>query len=151
MATVGSMAWSPENRRARHPEIQAGWELIGAMVKRRRYALGWTQRELSWRCGLDQAAICRLERGTVHGLRFRRFVAIVAAMNGLDVNAPAPERRPRVIDLFGAPDTPPGDGPLPDWLPHRDGGHVAKPPGPPPPPPPDALPPAPAIAPDVAH
>ena len=134
---VGGMAWTAENRRARHPEVQAGWELIGAMVKRRRQALGWTQRELSWRCGLDQAAICRLERGTLHGLRFKRFVAIVAAMNGLDVAAPAPERRPRVIDLFGAPDTPPGDGPLPDWLPHRDGSHLATPPTP--------------VAPDVAR
>ena len=148
VVTVRGMAWTAENRRARHPEVQAGWELIGAMVKRRRRALGWTQRELSWRCGLDQAAICRLERGTLHGLRFRRFVAIVAAMNGLDVAAPAPERRPRVIDLFGAPDKPPGDGPLPDWLPHRDGGHVAKPPAPPPP---VAAAPDAALRPDAAH
>ena len=115
-----AMPWSPENRRARHPEIQAGWELIGSMVKRRRRALGWTQRELSHRCGLDQAAICRLERGTLRGLRFKRFVAIVVAMGGLDPGLPAPARRPRVIDLFTGPDTPPGDGPLPDWLPHRD-------------------------------
>jgi transcriptional regulator with XRE-family HTH domain len=101
--------------------------MVGRMVKRRRHALGWTQRELSRRCGLDQAAICRLERGTLQGLRFKRFVAIVAAMNGLDLGAPAPVRRSMVIDLFGAPDTPPGDGPLPDWLPHRDGSHTATP------------------------
>jgi len=121
------MPWSPENRRDRHPEIQAGWEIIGTMVKRRRLALGWTQRELSWRCGLDQAAICRLERGTLRGLRFKRFVAIVVAMNGLDPGAAAPARRPRVIDLFTGRDTPPGDGALPDWLPHRDGAHFATP------------------------
>jgi transcriptional regulator with XRE-family HTH domain len=121
------MSWTAENRRARHPEIQVGWEMIGRMVKQRRLALGWTQRELSRRSGLDQAAICRLERGTLRGLRFKRFVAIVAAMNGLDVRAPAPVRRSMVIDLFGAPDKPPGDGPLPDWLPHRDGAHDAPP------------------------
>jgi transcriptional regulator with XRE-family HTH domain len=119
------MAWSAENRRWRHPEIQAGWELIGGMVKRRRMALRWTQRDLSRRCGLDQGAICRLERGTLQGLRFKRFVAIVIAMNGLDPADPPPERRPRMIDLFSSPETERGAGPLPDWLPHRDGTHMA--------------------------
>jgi transcriptional regulator with XRE-family HTH domain len=117
------MAWDPENRRLRHPEVQAGWELIGSMVKRRRLALGWSQRELSRRCGLDQAAICRLERGTLHGLRFRRFIAIVVAMAGLDPSLPAPARRPAVVDLFTSRDDPPDDEPLPSWLPHRDGPH----------------------------
>jgi transcriptional regulator with XRE-family HTH domain len=117
------MAWTPDNRRARHPEIQAGWEIIGAMVKRRRIALGWTQRELSRRCGLDQAAICRLERGTLHGLRFKRFIAIVVAMAGLDPGLPPPVRRSAVIDLFESRDDPPADESLPGWLPHRDGPH----------------------------
>jgi hypothetical protein len=118
------MAWSPENRRARHPEVQAGWELIGAMVKRRRLALRWTQRDLSRRCGLDQAAICRLERGTLHGLRFKRFIAIVVAMGGLDPGLPPPARRPPVVDLFvGGDDPSDDDAGLPHWLPHRDGPH----------------------------
>ena len=115
------MSWTAVKRRERHPEVQAGWEMIGAMVKRRRLALRWTQRDLSWRSGLDQAAICRLERGTLRGLRFKRFVAIVFAMNGLDPTAPAPERRPRMIDLFRGPYRPESERPLPDWLPHRDG------------------------------
>ena len=117
------MAWNPDNRRARHPEIQAGWEIIGAMVKRRRLALGWTQRELSRRCGLDQAAICRLERGTLHGLRFKRFIAIVVAMAGLDPGLPAPARRTTIVDLFASRADPPDDESLPGWLPHRDGPH----------------------------
>ena len=50
-------------------------------------------------------------------------------MNGLDPTAPAPERRPRMIDLFTGPDKPESDGPLPDWLPHRDGPRSPPTPG----------------------
>ena len=90
------------------------------MVKRRRLELGWTQRELSRRCGLVQSAICRLETGKLRGLRFKRFVAIVVAMGGLDPGLPAPAVRPMMVDLFvGSNDSKATD--LPSWLPHRDG------------------------------
>jgi transcriptional regulator with XRE-family HTH domain len=114
------MPWSIDERRARHPELQLGWEIVGRMVKRRRLELGWTQRELSRRCGLVQSAICRLENGKLRGLRFKRFVAIVVGMGGLDPGLPAPAPRPMIVDLFvGARDA--EDADLPSWLPHRDG------------------------------
>ena len=114
------MPWSIDSRRDRHPEVQLGWEIVGAMVKRRRTVLGWTQRELSRRCGLAQSAICRLENGRLRGLRFRRFVGIVVAMGGLDPQLPAPPSRPGIVDLFSMSDAPERDREIKVWLPHLD-------------------------------
>lgn len=114
------MPWNIHSRRERHPEIQLGWEIVGAMVKRRRTVLGWTQRELSRRCGLAQSAICRLETGQLRGLRFKRFVGIVVAMGGLDPGLPVPPSRPAIVDLFSARDVPERDREIKVWLPHLD-------------------------------
>ena len=63
------------------------------MVKRRRRALGWSQRDLQKESGLAQSAISRLENGKLSGLRFARFARLVAAMNGLDPGAPHPTNK----------------------------------------------------------
>jgi transcriptional regulator with XRE-family HTH domain len=99
------MAWTEDDRRARDPEAQLGWDIIGGMVKRRRTQLGWTQRDLSIRSGLSQTAICRLETGRLRGLRFSRFARLVAAMGGLDPGLPlVPLIQPiPVIDLTRLP------------------------------------------------
>ena len=84
------MAWNPVERSDRDPELQRGWEIIEAMVKRRRSRIGWSQRDLARACGLAQSAISRLETGKLSGVRFGRFAKLVAAMGGLDPDAPHP-------------------------------------------------------------
>jgi transcriptional regulator with XRE-family HTH domain len=68
--------------------------LLGAAVKRRRVAIGWSQRDLQRASGLNQSAISRLERGILSGIRFSTFARVVAAMNGLELDRPRPPRRP---------------------------------------------------------
>jgi DNA-binding Xre family transcriptional regulator len=88
------MAWTAEARERRFPEVQRGWELLGAAVKRRRIAMRWSQRDLQRASGLHQSAISRLERGILSGIRFSTFARLVAAMNGLDPERPHPPLRP---------------------------------------------------------
>jgi DNA-binding Xre family transcriptional regulator len=88
------MSWAVEAQERRFPEVQLGFEILGAAVKRRRIVLGWSQRELERASGVDQTIISRLERGILRGIRFSRFARLVAAMNGLDVDRPHP-RPPR--------------------------------------------------------
>ena len=94
------MAWNQAERSERDPELQRGWEIIGAMVKRRRSILGWSQRDLSLASGLAQSAISRLETGRLSGVRFGRFAKLVAAMGGLDPSAPHPRRRLTMFDRW---------------------------------------------------
>ncbi len=84
------MTWSADSRGEREPDIQRGWEMVGHMVKRRRLIIRWSQRDLSRASGLAQSAICRLENGKLSGVRFGRFAKLVAAMGGLDPDAPRP-------------------------------------------------------------
>ena len=86
------MAWTSESRAEREPDVQLGWVIIGRMVKRRRHVVRWSQRDLSRACGLAQSAICRLENGKLSGVRFGRFARLVAALGGLDPDAPHPAR-----------------------------------------------------------
>jgi hypothetical protein len=84
------MVWTAEARERRFPEVQRGWKLLGAAVKRRRIPLRWSQRDLERVSGVDQTVISRLENGVLSGMRFSRFARLVAAMNGLDVDRPHP-------------------------------------------------------------
>lgn len=59
-------------------------QLIGAAMRRRRERLGWSQRDLGRRTGVDQSTISRLENGVRCGLRWSRFAAVVAVLDGLD-------------------------------------------------------------------
>jgi DNA-binding Xre family transcriptional regulator len=88
------MAWTVESRDRRFPEVQRGWELLGSMVKSRRIAVRWSQRDLQRATGIHQSAISRLERGVLSGIRFSTFARIVAALNGLDVERPHPPPPP---------------------------------------------------------
>jgi predicted transcriptional regulator len=84
------MAWTAEDRQRRFPEVQRGCDLLGAAVKRRRYAIHWSQRDLQRASGVHQSVISRLENGILPGIRFSRFARLVAAMNGLEVDRPHP-------------------------------------------------------------
>jgi DNA-binding Xre family transcriptional regulator len=86
------VAWDQNSRLDRDPEIQRGWEILGRMVKRRRTRIAWSRRDLPRACGLARSAISRLETGKLSGVRFGRFAKLVAAMNGLDPDAPDPPR-----------------------------------------------------------
>jgi transcriptional regulator with XRE-family HTH domain len=118
------MPWRIYGTRQRDPLLQMGWELVGAMVRRRRELLGWSQRELAHRCGTSQTVISRLETGKLRGLKFQRFAAMVAVMGGLDVAAPRPPYRSVHPELH-APirlDWADDGSDLHQWLPNRNGG-----------------------------
>lgn len=118
------MAWLEGPLLERDPLIQLGWDVIGAMIKRRRYALGWDQRELARRCSLSQPIISRLENGKLRGLKLARLAAMVAVMGGLDEHLPHPPFRavhPEAFEPYRLDYAPPGSD-LHQWLPNRDGG-----------------------------
>jgi transcriptional regulator with XRE-family HTH domain len=94
--------------RPRDPQEQHGFDLIGAAIKRRRLALGWTQRQLEAYSGIDQTVISRIENGKQYGIRWSRFARLVDALGGFGPIIahepwPAPRWRPRdpepVVDL----------------------------------------------------
>jgi transcriptional regulator with XRE-family HTH domain len=68
----------------RHEVEQAGYDLIGAMIKRWRLRAGHTQRELERLSGIDQTVISRLENGRQYGLRWSRFAILIAVLGGFD-------------------------------------------------------------------
>jgi transcriptional regulator with XRE-family HTH domain len=96
--------------RPRDQEQQDGFDAVGAMVRRRRVWLGWSQRYLEMRSGVDQTVISRIENGKRYGIRWSRFATLIGAMGGLDIPdatvTPRPKprdralsHRPGVIDL----------------------------------------------------
>ena len=68
----------------RHEVEQAGYDLIGAMIKRWRLRAGLTQRQLERLSGIDQTVISRLENGRQYGLRWSRFAILIAVLGGID-------------------------------------------------------------------
>jgi len=83
------MPWDVTGRRIHRPEVIRGWALMGVAVRRRREALALSQRGLQKRCGVSQSVISRLETGTLKGLSWSRFAALVDAMDGLDFPTPS--------------------------------------------------------------
>ena len=77
--------------RQRDPQEQHGFDLIGGEVRRRRVALGWTQRMLEAYSGVDQTVISRIENGKQYGIRWSRFALLVDALGGF---GPLPVREP---------------------------------------------------------
>ena len=88
--------------RQRDPQEQHGFDLIGGEVKRRRLALGWTQRMLGAYSGIDQTVISRIENGKQYGIRWSRFALLVDALGGF---GPLATREPWP-GLTGRPPTP---------------------------------------------
>jgi transcriptional regulator with XRE-family HTH domain len=121
---VRGMPWIDDPMHERDPLVQLGWVIVGAMVKRRRTQLRWSQRELAKRCSLTQPIISRLENGQLRGLKMHRLAAIVAVMGGLDVAAPHPPFRavhPEAFEPYRLDYAPP-DSDIHQWLPNRNGG-----------------------------
>lgn len=96
--------------RPRDPQQQMGFEMIGALIRRRRVHLGWTQRYLESQSGINQAVISRLENGKQSGLRWSRFAELVQALGGLDVVPHTRRLPPRDDSLAIDGDQPPIDG-----------------------------------------
>ena len=84
--------------RPRDPQEQHGFDLIGVEIRRRRLALGWSQRVLEAYSGIDQTVISRLENGKQYGIRWSRFAMLVDALGGIGPLADG-RRRPASIDL----------------------------------------------------
>ncbi len=70
--------------------VELGWTILGGMVRRRRHVLRWSQRDLAAVSLVAQSTISKLETGSLTGIRFRRFARLVAALGGLDPDAPHP-------------------------------------------------------------
>jgi transcriptional regulator with XRE-family HTH domain len=89
------MAWDDIPRK---PEEQRGFDLVGSTIRRKRLALGWTQRTLEAYSGIDQTVISRLENGKQYGLRWVRFARLVDALDGLELSPPPTDgpRRPTI-------------------------------------------------------
>ena len=83
--------------RPRDPQEQHGFDLIGAGVKVRRVALGWSQRVLEAQSGIDQTVISRIENGKQYGIRWSLFARLVDALGGIGPSAA--RARPAAIDL----------------------------------------------------
>lgn len=99
----------PWDDRPRDPQTQRGFDLIGAMIRRRRLWLGLTQRDLARRADIHQSVISRIENGKQYGLRWNRFAELINALGGLDIpvqqsrpDSPALEARPTIDPEPGA-------------------------------------------------
>jgi transcriptional regulator with XRE-family HTH domain len=78
------MPWGIDERLIHDPMARRGFAMIGGAMRRRRHKLGLTQRDLERITGVSQSAISRLENGHRFGLRWPRFMRLVAALDGLD-------------------------------------------------------------------
>src|SRR3954447_15994067 len=79
--------------RTRSPQEQLGYKVIGRLIAARRRRLGWSQRYLEDRSGIDQTVISRVENGKQFGVRWARFATLVGAMGGLG-DEPRPRHLP---------------------------------------------------------
>jgi transcriptional regulator with XRE-family HTH domain len=67
--------------------------VIAQLIAARRRRLGWSQRYLEDRSGIDQAVISRVENGKQFGVRWARFATLVGVMGGLG-DEPHPRHLP---------------------------------------------------------
>jgi transcriptional regulator with XRE-family HTH domain len=91
----------------RSPQEELGYKVIGRLIATRRRRLGWSQRYLEDRAGIDQAVISRVENGKQFGVQWARFATLVGAMGGL-----GDEPHPRVMP---DPPRPPTRPPIDLW------------------------------------
>ena len=65
----------------------AGLRDLGTVLKRARLGLGWSQRGLERRSGVDQTTISRLENGRLVNFSLQRLASIIQALRGrVDIN-----------------------------------------------------------------
>ena len=94
-----AMAWTAEARERRFPEVQRGWELLGLAVKRRRIALGWSQRDLQRASGLNP--VCDLAPRTRDPVRHQVLDVRAARRCHERARARAPAPASEVAALVG--------------------------------------------------
>jgi len=71
--------WAPRDNH--DPIVDLGKAAIGAVVKRRRVALGWPQRWLATQARVSQPVISRLETGRLNGIRWQTLARIVGVLH----------------------------------------------------------------------
>jgi ribosome-binding protein aMBF1 (putative translation factor) len=60
---------------------------LGTVLKRARLGLGWSQRGLERRSGVDQTTISRLENGRLVNFSLQRLASLIQALRGrFDIN-----------------------------------------------------------------
>jgi ribosome-binding protein aMBF1 (putative translation factor) len=60
---------------------------LGTVIKRARLGLGWSQRGLESRSGVDQTTISRLENGRLVNFSLQRLASLIQALRGrFDIN-----------------------------------------------------------------
>jgi ribosome-binding protein aMBF1 (putative translation factor) len=65
----------------------AGLRDLGTVIKRARLGLGWSQRGLESRSGVDQTTISRLENGRLVNFSLQRLASLIQALRGrFDIN-----------------------------------------------------------------
>ena len=76
--------WSDD---AGYPDelVNQGLDRIAEGIYQARRRAGWTQRQLAWRCGVDQPTISRVERGVLSGISLRRLARIFGCVDVIDV------------------------------------------------------------------
>jgi transcriptional regulator with XRE-family HTH domain len=82
------MAWDDP---IRDQAEQRGFDLVGRTIRRKRTWLGWSQRQLEGRSGIDQTVISRIETGKQFGVRWVRFARLVDALDGLETPTLRPD------------------------------------------------------------
>ncbi len=78
------MPWGIDDRLIHDPLARRGFAMIGGAMRRQRHKRGLTQRDVERMTGVSQSALSRLENGQRFGLRWPRFMRLVAALDGLD-------------------------------------------------------------------
>jgi hypothetical protein len=86
--------WSYEDRARKDPLSQEGCERLGALIRRRRRQVGFTQQALGVLSGMSQSMISRLETGKLRGINLANLGRIVGALGGLEPTDPLPRRAP---------------------------------------------------------
>ena len=60
---------------------------LGIVLKRARLGLGWSQRGLERRSGVEQTTISRLENGRLVNFSLQRLASLIQALHGrFDIN-----------------------------------------------------------------
>jgi transcriptional regulator with XRE-family HTH domain len=67
------------------PDTRRERALFGAALRQARISAALTQRELASLAWLNQSTICRIERGTIGGLRYDTLMRLLFALELTDI------------------------------------------------------------------
>jgi predicted transcriptional regulator len=71
------------------PDTRRERALFGAAIRRARAGAGLSQRELAHLAWLNQSTICRIEIGTIGGLRYETLMRLLLALDVIEIRVVA--------------------------------------------------------------